>query len=878
MKNSCPQAKIVLSLMILWLCAALPAFGGDDKIFAGWDGTRFRSPEQTYRVGLALSGGGARGISQIGVLKAFEDAGISVESIAGTSIGGIVGGLYAAGYSADTLEKIIEGIRFAELFTNRPGRTSMFLTQRPEKDRYLISIRFDGLKPYIPRALTAGQKLTDLMTGLTVRANYISGGDFSHLPIPFAAATTDIVTGREYVFEKGNLATAMRATMAFPLAFTGVSLDSMLLMDGGIVNPIPVNIIPDKNGNFDLKVAVNTTSDLLPKDKIGDAIDIANQVTGIMQTDKIKSGMKAADIVIVPEIDDYYSSDFESADSLIAAGYRSGIKASREIKSMIDQRYGRDTIYITTIKYPEDDAIRKLDWSPLIPGGIVRNSDLGRIAGELIKRNDLLNLSIVRRPTGNVIAGFECYDMEISAIPAPKIDKIEVHFAGNMIFPDEELFELLSKYGPTLSPEDMVAFLDEIENVYGELGYHMAHAKRVAYNHEAKILNITVDEGRICEIAISGNVRTKDWLIASNFPLKNGQPFNSEKAAQGIANIFSTDLFERVIMDVLPTDSGAVVALTVEEKKYLQLRLGWHWHDEYNSEQFVEFLDDNLFGTGQEFLLHAQYGTRRQVYEGTLKADRFFSTYLTYRARGYYRIMERHLYDAGGGQIETVNEKRLGGEFILGQQIKRFGTVTGEIRFEEIDNDYDTAGVSDNIKLRTFGLRSHVETINRMPYPNSGKRHIFLIEFAAEILGGKTRFTRGYSAIESYFPINERLNFHPKLSIGWTDSNSPIPLPEKFYLGGMDSFYGYRTEELIGDKMILGNLELRYRLPYRFYFYTRYDVGEVYPSADQIKLKNLRHGIGFALSFDSPLGPISVGYGLAEKDHDRIYFSAGLDF
>ena len=154
---------------------------GSTSVQIGWDGFRYNPPDERFKIGLALSGGGARGLSQIGILIAFEESGLQVGAIAGTSIGGIIGGLYASGYSADSIEQIVKSINFSGLFSNRPRRSSMFLTQRPEKERYLLSIRFNGFKPHFPQALTAGQKLSDLISSLTLRANYISGGDFKKL-------------------------------------------------------------------------------------------------------------------------------------------------------------------------------------------------------------------------------------------------------------------------------------------------------------------------------------------------------------------------------------------------------------------------------------------------------------------------------------------------------------------------------------------------------------------------------------------------------------------------------------------------------------------------------------------------------------------------
>ncbi len=860
--------------LILSLCLS-PIAADDSRTFAGWDGSRFRTPDGTYRVGLALSGGGARGLAHLGVLKAFEESGINVAAIAGTSMGSIVGGLYASGYSADSLISRFRGVRFSQFFTNRPPRNSMFLTQRPEKERYLLSLRFDGFKPFIPQGLTAGQRLTDLLTELTLKADYLCGGDFKNLKFPFCAVTTDIVAGKTVILDSGDLTEAMRSAMAFPLAFTGVEKDSMILMDGGILNPIPVSAIPAGKNEIHLKVAVNTTSLLLPQDKISDPFDIANQVTSIMQMDEIVDGLKTADIVITPAIDEYLATDFDAFDSLVARGYRAGLKAAHEIRAAIDRKNRREAIYITSVKYPK---IGDYDWHPLAPGAIIKDSTLADIVTGLLDKNDLFSLTLVSTSPTEGIDGYRNYDLTLEAEPGADLRQIAVAIQGNEILGDSLVYNCLTRFGPVLSGRDLQKFRDSLKAIYDSLGLDLAHVRHIAWSPSNREMKILIDEGRIHEVTVEGHDRTKDWLIKSSFSLERGQPFNLNKASRGVKNVYGTDLFDRVAMHVTPSDSGAVVKISVEEKIYTQLRLGWHWHDEYNSEQFAEILDDNLFGTGQELLLHAQYGPRRQAYELSLKADRFLSTYLTYRGNVYYHTLERHQFDAVGEVIETVDESRLGLEFILGQQIRRFGTVSGEIRWEEIDNHFDSAKTDDDIRLRSLALRSLVETIDRYPFPHEGKKHLFVIEYAADILGGETRYTRGFSSIESYFPLGSKWNLHPKLAVGWTDTDEFIPVSEKFFMGGMDSFFGYRTDELIGDKMILGNLELRYKLPYRFYLTMRYDLGEVYKSAEDIKLKNLRDAAGAILSFDSPLGPISFGYGYSDRDHDRLYFSAGLAF
>lgn len=851
---------------------------GSTSIQIGWDGSQYNPPDERFKIGLALSGGGARGLSQIGILKAFEEAGFQVGAIAGTSIGGIIGGLYSSGYSADSIKQIVKSIDFSKLFSNRPQRSSMFLTQRQEKERYFLSIRFDGFKPYFPQAFTAGQKLSDLLSLLTLRANYISGGDFKKLKYPFCSVTTDIISGQQVNLTDGYLADAIRATMAFPLAFTGVESGNRLLMDGGIVNPIPVSAIPDDNNDLNIIVAINTTSDLLDKEAITDPIDIANQVTTIMQNDNIEDGLNLADLVITPELNGYHSNDFNFDSELIELGYQAGLKAIDDIKKKLIEIQIFDSISIENISFTNNIPDDFRSNFPIKENTVISKSFLRTITSRLYRNNNFLSISINVIPTGSIADRYPACNLEVNTLSLPELENLNLEIVGNNIIKDSVIEKIIDYFAKDKPGLVLKKFSDSLNILYKSRGFDLAHVRRIDYSPEQRLLSVVIDEAIIEKINVSGNKRTKSWLIKASFPSREGKAFNSRNVSRGITNIYGTDLFDRVTINIVKGSTGSIVNVAVKEKKYSQIRLGWHWHDEYRSEQFIEILNDNLFGTGQEYLMHAQYAPRRQKYDISLKADRFFSTYFTYQIKVYYHLLQRYSYNEKGNSIGEIDENRRGIEFILGQQFARFGTVTGEIRWEEIENIFSPDGSYAKIKLRTATIRSRVETINKYPFPTEGKKHIFYLEYAADILGGETKYAKGFSSVESYFPITENINFHPKFSIGWTVTDNIIPVSERFYMGGRYSFRGLRTDQLTGAKMILGNIELRFKLPYRLYLSGYYDFGEIYKSIDQIKFQNLRLGYGISLAYDTPLGPVDIAYGKTASQNDQLYINIGLLF
>ena len=153
------------------------------------------------KIGLALSGGGARGFAQIGVLQVLEENNIPIDAIVGTSIGSIVGGLYSAGYSPDQIENITENIDWTSIMVDTPPRTNLFVAQKQERGRAILQIRFKGTKIELPRAITPGQKLSSILTNLTLRADFQTSLNFDQLKIPFRALACDLITGRKVLLK-----------------------------------------------------------------------------------------------------------------------------------------------------------------------------------------------------------------------------------------------------------------------------------------------------------------------------------------------------------------------------------------------------------------------------------------------------------------------------------------------------------------------------------------------------------------------------------------------------------------------------------------------------------------------------------------------------
>lgn len=869
--------RLILVLSLLWA----GRISAEEKFYiGGLDGLNPLAETSPLRIRLAISGGGARGISSVGVLRAFEENGIEITAIAGTSFGAIVGGLYACGYNSNQLTDIIHRVDTRALMSTSPDRSAMFLTKRQSTEGHLLSVRFDGLRPQIPKGWTAGQEVTSLLTRFTNRAVYQAGGDFSKLPIPFKTVGTDLMSGQRAVLDKGSLAHAMRATIAFPLAFTPVELDDRVLMDGGMVAPIPVDIVREMGDSLLPVVAINTTSPRLPREKLLTPVDLAGQVTTIMTADRLADQLALADLVIEPCPDEFTSTDFKYADSLIAIGYDIGLAAAAELIRLDSIRAPRLSQTVAAVEVYSDNRPLADRITASLHGESFTSDELLANLVATTKREHLLSLEVGVSPqtaeTPGDQHGRQAVTLRLVPVEGVPMTDSTLIFEGNYVLSDDELRSAVIIDDPIIDAVSVRLVQASIERAYRARGYDLARAVKLIPNSRNNQLRLVIDEAAVLRIDVRNNERSRDWLIRSYFTLEPGEPFSTQKASRGIENIYATDLFERVALDLVPSPEGVIARISVVEKKYSQLRLGWHWHDEYESEQYLEFLDDNLLGIGAEFLTHAQYGNNRGRFFASLRTHRIFSTYLTAHTRAFYQTWERTLFDNRGEETGFEDQSRYGVSFGVGQQIARLGTVNGELRFERVKLENHQSGSSEEFGLSSMSIRSLVETFDRIPFPKSGKKHYFEITLAGKAFGGDFEYTRFHSSVEAYFPFGPIFNYHPKLVIGI--SRTGLPNSEKFYLGGRESLYGYRSDQLSGDKLILISNEVRARLPLHFYLLVRYDAGEVFMSADQIKLKSLRNGLGIALAVATPIGPFEVGYGTVESDADRVYFSAGFEF
>jgi len=274
------------------------------------------------RVGLVLSGGGAKGIAHIGVLKELEKAGVQVDYIGGTSMGAIVGGLYASGYTADQIEKAVFETDFMNLLQDKVPRKEKPFFSKLHGEKYAVSLPIKKGSLGLPLGLSKGQNVLNFLTELLAPVDEVN--DFSKLPIPFYCIGTNIETGEEEVLETGSLPLALRASAAFPSLLNPVDIEGKLLVDGGVVNNFPADVM--KNKGVDIIIGVSVQGELLKKDELTSVASLLLQIINFQMYKKSDEQVELLNVYIRPNVMDYSVIGFNQKNEVLAEGYKAAKK------------------------------------------------------------------------------------------------------------------------------------------------------------------------------------------------------------------------------------------------------------------------------------------------------------------------------------------------------------------------------------------------------------------------------------------------------------------------------------------------------------------------------------------------------------------------
>ena len=480
-----------------------------------------RDSTKRPKIGLVLSGGGAKGFAHIGVLKVLEEAGIKIDYIGGTSMGSVIGGLYASGYNASQIDSIFKRTNFDELINDYIPRSSKNFYGKKNDELYAIVLPFSNFKIGIPEALSKGMYNYNLLSSLTRNVRHVR--DFNKLPTPFLCIGTNIETGEEVLLNKGNLVQAMMASAAFPSLFTPVEIDGNLLVDGGVVNNYPIKEV--RNLGADIIIGVDVQDDLLNRKNLKNATRILVQITNLQSIEKMKSKVKDTDIYIKPDIRDYGVISFDKGEEIIRKGEEASFAVYEKLKSLVNEdnfykkpklKIASDTLKIAKINsdnlenYTKEYIRGKLRFKP---ESTITYADLKTGINNLNATQNFSTISYCLEPNGES----DDLDLVLKENPTQTYLKLGLHYDG--LYKSGILLNLTHK--KTFLKNDVTS-MDIIlgDNFRYDFNYYVENGFNISFGFRSRLnqfnRNVTTNISTLTAQNPNVNLINVDFMDLSN--------------------------------------------------------------------------------------------------------------------------------------------------------------------------------------------------------------------------------------------------------------------------------------------------------------------------------------------------------------------------
>ncbi|RJQ59040.1 MAG: hypothetical protein C4517_13805 [Stygiobacter sp.] len=825
----------------------------------------------TPKVGVALSGGGARSISQIGVLKALEEKNIPIEYVVGTSMGSIIGGLYSSGYNIHELDSLMRNTNWDDFFSpQQSNRNDLFIDQKITEDRAILSFRMEGLKPIIPTSLSSGQRAANFLNLMAINAPLISDSTYDMMRFKFRAISSDLVSGKEVIIDKGPLGAAMRASSSVTLLLPPVKKDSMMLVDGGLVANVPAKEV--RKLGADIVVAVNASSPLMDATELDVPWRIADQLVSIPMRILNDQQLAEADFIIEPQLNGKKNSDFNELDTIVKLGYQSVAENGDNILKRYKEIYlrnlgGEEKVFNNLSLSEQPTEEEKKVYSLISNTRSVSDKELQFALHRVFSEGWWKNATAEIEESG----GRSVLHLLLNENTHVK----QIVLDGSLVIGVDSVMNVLKNLiDKPFSPVKTFNGALNVLRLYKRNGYSFARIEKVSFDSSSNSLSIKLDEGVITKITVVGNNKTKEQIITREFPLKVGDYFKYNIAEKGLTNLRSTNLFDQIELSVEGKNGKNELKISLLERVSAVIRLGMRLDNEYQAQFFLDVRDENFNGTGTELGALISGGVRNRSYSIEQKAIRVFDSYLTYKLRGFYEFTDINNYvddvplnpnkfsRSKSGEYRQIN---YGGMFGIGAQVERFGNLFLEARYQrdKIAGLYDYTGPSYSVDISSLRLSLFVDSQNEYPYPTKGFLVKAFYETAQTAFGGDVGYTKAFFDYKAYFGLRSDHVWSFRTMIGSGDNT--LPLSQQFSLGGQNNFLGLREYEFRGRQIFLSSIEVRYKLPVKLFFDTyisaRYDLGSVWGKREAIRFRDLRHGTGITVSFNTPIGPADFSVG-----------------
>ncbi|WP_290002948.1 patatin-like phospholipase family protein [Algoriphagus sediminis] len=476
------------------------------------------------KLGLVLSGGGAKGMAHVGVIRAMEQAGLKADYVVGTSMGSVVGGLYSLGYSSDEMEQIIRSIDWDLILSNRVSFEDISFEEKEYYNRYLLEFPVINGKLSFPSGLIEGQTLSDVLHYYTWPANgYESFDDF---PIPFRCVATDISTGEPIVFGSGYLQDALRSSIAIPTVFSPFELENTSVVDGGVVNNFPVDIVREMGA--DIVIGVNVSDeDFLKADELESFASILMQLAMAESLRKTSENIKDTDVYIKPDLGPYSTGSFGNYEEILRLGDEAGqayLGRFKELAKEINMNettegigFDQEKIKLNSISVKGNRIISDaliLSKFTFEPGEMVDRDDIRYGIDMVFGVNAFYKVDYSLTPVGEDI-----YDLTINTKEKPAT-LLSTAFHYDNRFSAGILLNFMARdWLGKLSRSVFLADISENPKFRFDYYKYTGESKRFAFNGRINYLNSELpqfEEGRISEVIGERNFRMEANMISTS--------------------------------------------------------------------------------------------------------------------------------------------------------------------------------------------------------------------------------------------------------------------------------------------------------------------------------------------------------------------------
>ncbi|HDP68516.1 MAG TPA: hypothetical protein ENN20_08465 [Candidatus Marinimicrobia bacterium] len=712
--------------------------------------------ERRPQIGLVLSGGGAMGFAHIGVLKMLDSLQIPVDYIAGTSMGGIAGALYAIGYTGKEIEQIARTVDWQKTFTDRPPREMLPYFQKQDAERYQFELGIKDFLPLGPGGMIIGQNIILLFSRLVF--DYAEAQDFDSLQIPFRCVAVDLITGNEVILEHGSLAKAMRATMAVPSIFSPVEWGDSLLVDGGLLNNLPVDVA--RNMGADIVIASIVGNPNKEIQEIRSTIDVLTQSFNILRDKTMHKNIEDADILIDTKLYGLGAADFVNRKviQIIAAGEQAAKKAEPGIIALRDSLQLRSNRYYRQAELPDSAArIQKIQFS------------------------------------GN------------HTIPETAL---------------REVFRV--QEGDSFSPDSSEYYLEKLRDTgdfyYVRYFTRELDSNGIALN----ILLREKRRPIIYGVDIYGNEILPFDFIYRLLGIKPGDIFIHSQIEDRITYLYSLGYFEKIYYEIESAGQNSIrFKLFVKESPEIKIRLGLRFDNHYQLIAALNFLVMNRPFPGLRIENEIQFIGREKISSLAYYPSRTLDYPLYPFVNLDYEDIDLLIYDAEGGKSATYKNRYVQTGFGLGLLYKNYWNVEAAWNYEWA-NFRPVVAVKDPVKFPSwkdeFWKMRFVSNVDRLDDTLIPRRGVMIHAHYGRSLQKEnlqSDYVQMDVSVDYYKTFAHRHTLHMFGYYGYVNMDS---LTNKFILlGGPADCIGMEYNQLLATTLSTVRLDYRYELRRNLY-------------------------------------------------------------